>query len=283
MKPTIGIFHSTIRTDEKLILEAAEKKGVKVKLIDIRNEIFDPQVYKINFDIALERSVSTVKGMYATDFLESIGVKVINSSTTSRICEDKFLTSLNLYKTKVPTLKFATVFSLESAIETINNWGGFPVVIKPPLGSWGRLLTKVNDMDCLEAIIEHKEVLGSPQQKVFYLQEYVDKPGRDIRSFVVGGETICTIYRNSSHWITNTALGGKVTNCKITKELVEISKNAAEAVGGEILAIDIIETKDGLKVNEINHTMEFKNSEVPTGVSVSGAIVDYCLQQLGEL
>lgn len=283
MKPIIGIFHSTIRTDEKLILEAVEKKGAKVKLIDIRNEIFDPQVYKVNFDVALERSISTVKGMYATDFLESLGIKVINSSATARICEDKFLTSLSLYKAKVPTLKFATVFSLEGAINTINNWGGFPVVIKPLLGSWGRLVAKVNDIDCLEAIIEHKEVLGSPQQKVFYLQEYVEKPGRDIRSFVIGRETICAIYRNSSHWITNTALGGKVTNCIVTKELAEISKNASKVVGGGILAIDIIETKDGLKVNEINHTMEFKNSEESTKTSISGAIVDYCLQQIGGL
>jgi len=283
MKPTIGIFHSTIRTDEKLILKAAEKKGVKVKLIDIRNETFDPQTYTVNFDVALERSVSTTKGMYCTDFLESLGIKVINSSATSRICEDKFLTSLSLYKEKVPTLKFAAVFSLEGAINTINNWGGFPVVIKPPLGSWGRLLAKVNDIDCLEAIIEHKEVLGSPQQKVFYLQEYVEKPGRDIRSFVIGGKTVCAIYRNSSHWITNTALGGNATNCPVIKELAEISKSASGAVGGGILAIDLIETKDGLKVNEINHTMEFKNSEVPTKTSISGAIVDYCLQQIGEL
>jgi len=283
MKPTIGIFHSTIRADEKLIIEAAGERGVKVKLIDIREEIFDPKNYKVDFDIALERSVSTVKGMYATDFLESLRVKVVNSSAVARVCEDKFLTSLSLLKSAVPTLKFAVAFNFAQAALAVKHLGGFPIVVKPPLGSWGRLLAKVNDLDSLETIIEHKEVLGSPQQKVFYLQEYIEKPGRDIRSFVIRGETVCAIYRNSSHWITNTALVGEATNCPVTSELAEISRKASEAVGGGILAIDIIETKDGLKVNEINHTMEFKNSEAPTGVSISGTIVNYCLQQLKKM
>lgn len=275
---TIGIFYTTIRGDEKLIIEAAKKRGVKFELIDIQKEVFDPETYQQSFDIGLIRSVSTVKGMYATDFLESMGIPVINSSSVSHTCEDKFLTSLALEKACTPTLRFAVVFGIHEALRVIETWGGFPVVVKPPLGSWGRLLAKVNDYDSLEALIEHKDVLGSPQQKVFYLQEYIKKPGRDIRSFVVGGKAICAIYRNSSHWITNTARGGTAANCPITKELAQLSKKASDAVGGGILAMDIFETSDGLKVNEINHTMEFKNSEAPTGVSISGAIVDYCLK-----
>ncbi|PIQ70239.1 lysine biosynthesis protein LysX [Candidatus Shapirobacteria bacterium CG03_land_8_20_14_0_80_40_19] len=280
--PTIGLFHSTVRAEEKLIIRAAREKKAGIKLIDIRNEVFNPLHYRPDFDIALERSVSTVKGGYATEFLEALGAVVINPSGVARICEDKFLTSLALQKTGVPTLKFAMAFSLEQAMAAVADLGGFPVVVKPPLGSWGRMLAKVNDRDSLEAIIEHKDVLGSPQQKAYYLQEYIQKPGRDIRSFVVGGETICAIYRTSSHWITNTALGGKATNCPVTKELSQLSLQAAKAVRGGILAIDIIETSEGLKVNEINHTMEFKNSEEPTGVSISGAIVDYCLQKINS-
>lgn len=278
--PTIGILHSTIRADEKLIIAAAKKRGVKIELIDLRNDIYNFRSYKSNFDIALIRSVSTVKGMYAAYFLESLGIPVINSSKVAKVCEDKFLTSLALVKSGIPTPEFVTVFSLEQAKRAIEQLGGFPAVIKPTLGSWGRLLAKVNDLDSLEAVIEHKNVLGSPQQKVFYIQKYVQKPNRDIRSFVIGGKTICAIYRNSSHWITNTALGGIAANCPVTKELADISKKASEAVGGGILAIDIFETNEGLKINEINHTIEFKNSEIPTGVSISGAIVDYCLEPI---
>jgi len=175
------------------------------------------------------------------------------------------------------------VFNADQAQQAIKQIGGFPTVIKPPLGSWGRLLAKVNDIDALETILEHKDVLGSPHQKSFYIQKYIKKPGRDIRSFVIDGVTICAIYRDSPHWITNTARGGVATNCPVTKELSKISKKASDAVGGGILSMDVFETEEGLQINEINHTTEFKNSEKPTGVSISGAIIDYCIKTAKNL
>jgi [lysine-biosynthesis-protein LysW]--L-2-aminoadipate ligase len=275
---TLGLLHSTIRGDEKLIIEAAKDRGVKMELIDVREQILNRKTYRPNFKVALDRCVSTVKGMHATRFFESIDVTVINNSSVTAICEDKFVTSLVLQKANVATPDFAMVFNASQALEAIKEMGGFPVVIKPPLGSWGRLLAKVNDVDALEAILEHKDVLGSPQQKSFYLQKYIKKPGRDIRSFVIDGVTICAIYRDSPHWITNTARGGVASNCPVTKEISDISKRASDAVGGGILSMDIFETDEGMQINEINHTTEFKNSEKPTGVSISGAIVDYCIK-----
>jgi len=278
MSTTIGILHTTIRGDEKLIIEAAKKRNIQIKLIDVREEIFNRKTYKCDFDVALERCVSTVKGTHATRFFESIGVAVINNSSVASVCEDKFVTSCFLQKAKVPTPDFAMVFNTEQAVKSIDEMGGFPVVIKPPLGSWGRLLAKINDIDALEAVLEHKEVLGSPQQKSFYIQQFVKKPGQDIRAFVIDGKTICAIYRDSPHWITNTARGGVATNCPVSKEISDISKSASDAVGGGILSMDIFETDDGLQINEINHTTEFKNSEKPTNTSISGAIVDYCVK-----
>lgn len=275
---TIGLLHSTIRGDEKLIIEAAKKRNVRIKLIDVRYEIFNRESYNIDFDVALERCVSTVKGTHATRFFESLHIPVVNSSAVATICEDKFLTSLMLQKAKVPTPSFAMVFTEEQAQEAIEQLGGYPVVIKPSLGSWGRLLAKINDSDSLEAVLEHKDVLGSPQQKAFYIQKYVKKPGRDIRSYVFDGKTICAIYRNSPHWITNTARGGVATNCPVTKELANLSEKAAKAIGKGILSMDVFETEDGLQINEVNHTTEFKNSEKPTGISISGAMIDYCVK-----
>lgn len=275
---TIGLLHSTIRGDEKLIIEAAKKRNVKIKLIDVRYEIFNRETYHTDFDVALERCVSTVKGTHATRFFESLHIPVVNSSAVATICEDKFLTSLMLQKAKVPTPSFAMVFTEEQAQDAIKQLGGYPVVIKPSLGSWGRLLAKINDSDSLEAVLEHKDVLGSPQQKAFYIQKYVKKPCRDIRSYVFDGKTICAIYRNSPHWITNTARGGVATNCPITKELANLSEKAAKAIGKGILSMDVFETEDGLQINEINHTTEFKNSEKPTGVSISGAMINYCVK-----
>ncbi|HLD01406.1 MAG TPA: lysine biosynthesis protein LysX [Patescibacteria group bacterium] len=277
---TLAILHSTVRAEEKMLLKAGQGRGLVVKLIDIREQIFNPDTFIVDFDIALERSVSTVKGTYAVRFLEAMNIPVVNSSPISSICEDKFITSLILRRAHVQTPQFALVFGIDQAKEAVEQLGGFPVVVKPNGGSWGRLLAKINDMDSLEAIIEHKDVLGSPQQKAIYMQAYVDKPGRDIRAFVINGKAICAIYRASEHWITNTARGAEATNCPITKEMATLSKKASDAIGGGILAMDIFETDEGLMVNEVNHTMEFKNSEKPTGVSISGAIIDYCMEVL---
>jgi len=273
----IGLLHSTIRADEKLLIAAAKHKKCKIETIDIRNELFIPSK-KSRWDVMLERSVSTVKGMYAIYYFESLGVSVVNSSHVAIICEDKFLTSLQLYKNNVETPLFAMAFSLDEAKVAIEKMGGFPVVIKPAHGSWGRLLAKVNDEDSLEAVLEHKTVLGTPPHGAFYIQQYIEKKGWDIRAFVIDGETICAIARRSEHWITNTSRGGKAENYKVNSQLQNICKKAAIAVGGGVLAIDLIETDNGYTVNEINHTMEFKNSEGPTEVSISEAIIDYCIK-----
>ena len=276
---TIGLLHSTIRGDEKLILEAAKKRNVLVELIDIRRSIYCEEKSAHRIDVALERSVSTVKGIYAAYYYESKNVPIVNSTAVATICEDKFLTSLALSSANIPTIPFGMAFTVSELESLIKSIGGHPVVVKPPEGSWGRLLAKINDVDALEAVIEHKDVLGTPSHKAFYVQKYIQKKqGRDIRAFVINGHTICAIYRNSPHWITNTARGGVASNCVVDRALETICKNASHAVGGGILAMDVVETKDGYVINEINHTMEFKNSEIPTKVSISGHIVDYCLQ-----
>ena len=163
----------------------------------------------------------------------------------------------------------------ESALAAIEQLG-YPVVLKPVVGSWGRMVSKINDRDAAEAILEHRDVLGSYQHSIFYIQQYIDKPGRDIRSFVVGDECIAAIYRSSPHWITNTARGGVATNCPLTPELVELSVRATQAVGGGVVAIDLLEDREGrLLVNEVNYTMEFRNSIDTTGVDIPARIIDY--------
>jgi [lysine-biosynthesis-protein LysW]--L-2-aminoadipate ligase len=274
---TLGLLHSTIRAEEKLLLEAARTRNVGMKLVDVRTAVLGAGLFPLEFEVALERSVSTVKGTYAVAFLESRGVPVVNSLAVTRNCQDKFQTSLLLERAGIPTPRFALVFEVEQAVQAVEALGGFPVVLKPPLGSWGRLLAKVNDRDALEALLEHKDVLGTPPQKAHYLQEFVEKPGRDIRAFVVGGDAICAIYRESAHWITNTARGAVARNCPVSDDLRDLCARVSAAVGGGLLAVDVFETAAGLTVNEVNHTMEFRNSENPTGVSIAGAVVDFCV------
>jgi [lysine-biosynthesis-protein LysW]--L-2-aminoadipate ligase len=168
-------------------------------------------------------------------------------------------------------------FTPEAALDAIEELG-YPVVMKPTVGSWGRLLAKINDRDAAEAILEHKETLGSYQHSVYYIQEYIDKPGRDIRAMVVGDQTVCAIYRTAEHWITNTARGGQGENCPVTPELNDLCVAAANAVGGGVLAVDVLEDPHhGYLVNEVNHTMEFHTLAPMTGVDVPGIMVDYAI------
>jgi [lysine-biosynthesis-protein LysW]--L-2-aminoadipate ligase len=210
--------------------------------------------------------------------LDGWGVKVINSAETARICGDKLITTLALLQHKVPVPSNMVAYTPESALEAIEQLG-YPVVLKPCIGSWGRLVAKINDREAAEAILEHKQILGSYHHSIYYIQKYIHKPGRDIRSFVVGDETIAAIYRTSDHWITNTALGGKASNCPITPEIDALSRQAAQAVGGGMLAIDLLESPDGLLVNEVNYTMEFRNSIDTTGVDIPGKMIAYVLQE----
>lgn len=276
----IGLLHSTIRAEEKLLMQAAQRRSIQLELVDIRSMMFSPNNDDLKqFDIFLERSVSTVKGNYAISYIEYLGIPVINSSAIANICEDKFLTSLLLEKQSVPQVPFRMVFSEQQAKLAVKELGCYPVVMKPALGSWGRLIAKVESNSTLEAMIEHREMLGGPQQKAYFFQQYVNKKyNRDIRTFVIGGETICAIYRQSDHWITNTARGAQASNCQVDKDLAALCKKASDVVGGGILAMDIFETDNGYIINEINHTMEFRNSEKPTGVSISDAVIEYCVQ-----
>lgn len=276
-KRKIGLLHTTIRGDEKLLIEAAQKQGVALDIVDIRNEVFDPRNYSRRFDVALERCVSTVKGMEAAIFFENIGISVVNPVSIARICEDKFATSLALFRHKVPTPPFALVFTEEEAKKAIKSLGGFPIVLKPISGSWGRLISRINDMDALEAVIEQKMTLGGPHQQPLYLQKYIEKPGRDIRIHNIGGKIIAAIYRKSDHWITNTARGAQAHPCLIDNKLEKIALLAGHAIGNGILGIDIFETEDEYLVNEVNHTMEFKNVQRVTKVDVAGEIIRYCM------
>ncbi|MDD9954125.1 MAG: lysine biosynthesis protein LysX [Candidatus Woesearchaeota archaeon] len=273
----VGFLHSLIRKDEKFLIEAFKAKGVELVMIDDRELIFDLKNVP-DVDVIVERSINHSRALHALRLFESAGIKCINTADVARICGDKILTSLALAEHNVPQPEVRVAFTEDSAVRAIEEIG-YPVVLKPAVGSWGRLISKVNDRDCAESILEHKTVLGSYHHSIFYIQDYVEKQGRDIRSFVVGDECICAIYRESEHWITNTARGGKASNCPVTEEISAISLAAAKAVGGGIVAIDLFESEQGLLVNEVNYTMEFKNSIDTTGVNIPEKIVEYVTGQ----
>ncbi len=274
----IGLLHSLIRKDEKYLIDEFNKiPNVELVMIDDRELSFNLGKDKFDVDIVVERCINHSRALHALRLFEAAGIKCVNSYKVATICGDKLLTSTMLAENNVPQPEVRIAFTEESALKAIEDMG-YPVVLKPAVGSWGRLLSKVNDRDAAEAILEHKTVLGSYHHSIFYIQKYVEKKGRDIRSFVVGGECIAAIYRDSPHWITNTARGGKASNCPVTDEIYNISVAAANAVGGGIVAIDLFETETGIKVNEVNYTMEYKNSITTTGVNIPAKMAEYVMK-----
>lgn len=278
-KRRIGVLYSRLRVEEKWIFAALERRGIDYDRLDDRDVYFDldqPEPWQ-KYDAFLMRSISYARGLYALHILNAWGIPTVNTAAVAETCGDKLITSSALRKAGVPQPHNVIAFTPEAALDAIERMG-YPVVLKPVVGSWGRLLAKINDRDAAEAVLEHKNTLGSYQHSIFYIQEFIKKPGRDIRVIAVGDKIITAMYRVSEHWITNTARGGEGLVCPITPELEEICVRAVQAVGGGVLAVDIIEHPDrGFLVNEINHTMEFHTAQPVNNVDIGDVIVDYLL------
>ena len=274
----VGFLHSIIRKEEKLLLQEFRRRdGVELVQIDDRQLFFDLHQNDFDIDVLVERCVNHSRAVHAMKIFSDHGIPTVNAPEVAETCGSKFLTTQALIKAGVATPRCILAFTPESALAAMDQLG-YPCVIKPTTGSWGRLISKVNDRDAAEAVLEHKQILGSYHHSIFYIQEYVEKHGKDIRTFVVGDECIAAIYRHADHWITNTARGGTTTNCPINEELRDISVRAAQACGGGVVAADVFETDQGYSINEVNYTMEFRNSIDVTGVNIPAKIVDYVLE-----
>jgi [lysine-biosynthesis-protein LysW]--L-2-aminoadipate ligase len=263
-----------VRRDEKLLIEAARSQGTPLEPVNARDMVLRLEDDGPTYDAFLGRVLSHSHALYIHTILESTGVPTLNSSGVVRMCGDKALTLLELQRIGIPVPRTAIAFDPGAALGEMERMG-YPVVLKPVVGSWGRLLAKVNDRESAEALLEHKSVLGGTQHSVFMVQEYIEKGGRDIRAFVVGDETVGAVHRTSDHWITNTARGATVSPCPVTRELDQLCLETAEALGGGIIAVDLFETEDGLLVNEANHNMEFGNSIGPSGVDIPGRVIEH--------
>ncbi len=277
----IGVIYSRLRVEEKWLFKALENGGVSYeKLLDSQAifQLDDPNCEWSRFDAILIRSLSTSRGLSIARVLNSFGIPTINPYSVSEVCSDKMATSIALKNAGVPQPKSLLAFTVKGALEA-GEQIGYPYVLKPVVGSWGRLVSRINDRDAAEAIFEHRDVLGRYQHHIYYLQQLIEKPGRDIRAFVIGNETPVAIYRESEHWLTNTALGATTTICEVTTQLHDLCQKAAAAVGGGVLAVDLLEDPDrGLLINEINHTMEFHSTVPLTGVDIPGMIIEHVRQ-----
>jgi [lysine-biosynthesis-protein LysW]--L-2-aminoadipate ligase len=277
--PDICIVYDRVRWEEKELFDKANELGHTGKMIDGKTLTMSTHGNNgTDFgDIVIQRCVSYYRGLYVTACLEFLGKKVINSYNVAEICGNKLLTSLHLAKANVPTPKTHFAFGPEAASE-ISARMGYPVVLKPIVGSWGRMVIPVKDKDVMESMIEMREEMASPLSKIYYIQDYVERPPRDIRTIVVGDRVITAMYRYSAEgeWRTNIARGGKAEPCPITNELEDACVKASKAVGGGVLGVDLMEDeKEGLLVHEVNNTVEFKGASSVSTKDVAAEIINY--------
>ncbi|MFB6308273.1 MAG: lysine biosynthesis protein LysX [Haloarculaceae archaeon] len=280
----VGLLYSRIRRDEKLLLSELRDRDHEVTKIDVRKQRFNltepPEAFE-DVDILLDRCLATSRSLYVTRFAEAYGVPIVNAADTAEVCANKVKNSLALTGAGIPTPNTDVAFTKDAAMEVIEDFG-YPCVIKPVIGSWGRLMAKIDSRSAAEAILEHKETLGHYEHKVFYVQEFVDKPGRDIRVLATDGEPVGAMVRESDHWLTNAAKGAETEEFELDDEALDLVERASEAVGGGLLGVDLMETgvdesgeAHGYTVHEVNHTVEFKALNDVVDVDVPAAVVDW--------
>ena len=280
----ISIVFDRLRTEEKMLQKEAEELGHETSLIDAKTTQIntDSQIQDFNFgNIVLERCVSYYRGLYFTACLEFLDVPVINKFNVSTVCGNKLLTSMLLKKNNIPTPKTHFSFSADAARENLNDTG-YPMVIKPVIGSWGRSVVPLKDKDTADAIIEQREITAGPLDRIFYLQEMIDRPPRDIRVITIGDKAVTAMYRKSSDsFKTNIALGAEPEICEITNEIEELSANASKTVGGGILGVDLMEDNDkGLVVHEVNNTVEFKGLVKVANINIPKEMIEFAVNSV---
>ena len=277
------IIYDKVRFEEKVLYEKAQKKGIKAQIVDGKTVTITTDSKKKDLalgDVIMQRSVSHYRGLYLTACLEFLGFPVINKFSVGEICGNKLLTSLVLAKSKIPTPKTQFAFSAESAMKTMSKTG-FPLVLKPIVGSWGRGVFPLRDEEIAGMVVEMREEDDSPFARIYYVQEMIDRPPRDIRCIVVGDQLVTAIYRYSAEneWRTNVARGGKAELTPITKQLEDLALKAAKAVGGGILGVDMMEDKKhGLIVHEVNNTVEFHGAASVSKADIPAAMIEYAVR-----
>ena len=276
-------MYDQLRPDERLIIDAAKREGMDLALYDTDQLAWDVTGQQDGIELAdafLQRCMSYFRSIHVTATLEARGKPVVNSFKASSTCGDKLIASLALSRAKIPTPRTFLAFTRDASLKALDQIG-YPAVLKPVVGSWGRLVAQLKDSESATAILEPREYMH-PIQQVYYIQEKIKRPERDIRCYVIGDQAVAAIYRNAppGEWRTNTARGGVAENLPLTPELEEISVRAAEAVGGGAFGVDLMETDVGLVVHEVNHTTEFKNTVRVTGVDIPKLLLEYAVKQV---
>lgn len=273
LAPSLTLYATRMRPEEKMLCEAAEAMGIPVSFRNASDMAWPDDFDAGSGDVAICRVVGQTHNLALARLLESRGVRTINPSSVMALCGDKIATAACLDRAGLPQPAYRVAATPEAAVEAAESMG-YPVVFKPACGSWGRLLAKVSNREGAEAVAGHKAAMG-PSHSVFFIQEYVEKGGSDLRALLLGGQPVSLMRRKSDHWITNTARGGRPEPCPMPASLESLLRSVGRVIGGDFLAVDLFETDNGWTVNEVNGQPEFHGSMEATGIDFPRLVIEY--------
>lgn len=280
LPPRLAVIASRIAVEEKRILDELDRRRIPYQVLDPRTAVFRLDRPTVPWSTAVAREVSHHRSLTTARILEHAGVTVVNSAAAIALCGDKLLTTLALQAAGLPVPRCMVTPTPQAALDALDDFG-YPAVVKPLTGSWGRQVARLADRDAAEAVLELRGASPDPQQRITYLQEYVDKPGRDIRGLVFGTEVVGAVYRTSASWRTNTARDARTEPCPLSTELEKLLAATATAIGPGVYGIDVLEDAEGrLLVNEVNHTPQFRGAAEVLDLDLAGCYVDYLAEQL---
>lgn len=275
----VEVIVDIVRLEEKLIIKSLRDAGLEPAITNLKSKplswLDEPP------RVSIIRPISMQKAVYSASIRESMNVKTINNHSSILVAGDKILTLSKLREFGVPFPESYVAFSGDAVLRAGEKMG-FPLVDKPPVGSWGRLVTLVSDSNTLRSIIEHREMVPSQTVKTHIIQRYVKDSRMDIRVLTLGDQIIGAVTRtpNCGEWRSNVALGGKMEPYKVDSELEDIVSRTLKAVGGEFMAVDVFLEDGRYLVNEVNGVPEFKGFMLATRINVPEMLARYVKREV---
>lgn len=261
-----------IQREEERRLAKALSEWADLETIDVRKRSLPYGA--LEADAAVVRPVSMYRAAYSAGAYESSGAFTVNTAEAIILSGDKALTYARLAARHIPVPPTFYAATPEAALEAAKETG-YPVVVKPAVGSWGRLVARAATPGKLEQVARLRQHLPCSPQKAMLIQPLLETNASDIRCIVVAGEPLGCMRRTAQRpgeWRSNVALGARVEPLKPSREIEELAARAADAVNGYFVSIDIFETREGYLVNEVNGVPEFKGFIRATGIDPAQAL-----------
>ena len=209
--------------------------------------------------------------------LERLGTLIINPPKSIERSVDKFYSLTLLEEAGIPVPRTIVTENPEEALRAFEELGG-DVIVKPIFGSRGIGSTRVSDPEIATRIFRALAY----NHDVIYIQEFIEHGFSDIRAFVIGNHVIASMKREAETWKTNVSRGAKPKPIKLSQEIEDLAIKAAKTIGCKIAGIDILESRDGPLVIEINSQPGWRGLQTVTRVNIADEIVRYVLRELSR-